>query len=125
MIRAMSDLDAVFAELHPLLARHAAALVLSRDEPGELQVDTRKVGPSGTPLSFGAVRTSASHVSLQLMPVASHPELLAELSAPLRELMKGKGSFQFTPETMSPELVEELSALVDAGLARYRADGLA
>jgi|GEM_PF-2643033 len=125
MIRAMSDLDAVFAELHPLLARHAAALVVSRDEPGGLQMDTRKVGPSGTPLSFGAVRTGPSNVSFQLMPVCSHPALLADVSEPLRARLKGKGSFEFTSETVSPELVEELSTLVDAGLARYRADGLA
>lgn len=67
---------------------------------------------------------SESHVSLQLMPVAGNPGVLAEVSAPLRELMTGRGAFACTPETMSPELVEQLSALVDAGLARYRADGL-
>jgi hypothetical protein len=73
---------------------------------------------------FGAVKTGSSHVSFHLMPVYSHPDLLNELSAALRERMHGTSCFTFTPGTLSPQLVEELSALVDAGLARYRADGL-
>jgi hypothetical protein len=125
MIRPLTDFADVFAQLRPLLARHAASLVVTCDEPGDLQIQTSRVGPSGTALTFGALRTGPSHVSFQLMPVCSHPQLLAEISEPLRERLQGKGSFNFTPETLSPELVDELSALVDAGLARYRADGLA
>ena len=115
----------MFAELHPLLARHAESLVVVSDEPGDLQVQTRRLGPSGTAMTFGAVRTHDDHVSFQLMAVYSHPALLEDLSEGLRERMRGKGSFDFTPATTTPELVEELSGLVDAGLARYRADGLA
>ncbi len=125
MIAAVEGLDDVFAELHPLLARHAQSLVVVSDEPGDLQVQTRRLGPSGTAMSFGALKTGEGSVSLQLMPVYSHPALLEELSDDLRARMRGKGSFEFTPQTISPALVEELSALVDAGLARYRADRLA
>ncbi len=121
----VEDLEDVFAALHPLLARHAESLVVVADEPGDLQVQTRRLGPSGTALSFGTLKTQDDSVRLQLMPVYSHPVLLEDLSDELRERMLGKAGFEFTPETITPELVEQLSALVDAGLARYRADRLA
>ncbi|MEA2195567.1 MAG: hypothetical protein QOG42_2001 [Solirubrobacteraceae bacterium] len=121
----MESLQDVFAELRPLLARHAESLVVVKDEPGDLQVQTRRVGPSGTAMSFGAVKTGEDAVTLQLMPVHSHPAVLEHLSAGLRERMQGKGSFAFTAQTLTPELLAELSELVDGGLARYRTDGLA
>jgi hypothetical protein len=121
----VDSLDDVFAALRPLLARHADVLVVAKDEPGDLQVHTRRLGPSGTALSFGALKTGADSVRFQLMPVHSHPGVLVDLSAELRERMRGGGTFEFTAQTISPELVEELSALVDGGLGVYRADGLA
>ena len=125
MISDVTDLDDVFAELRPLLARHAAVLAVARDEPGNIEVESKKITPSGTAMWFGAVKTGESAVSFHLMPVASHGGLLSDVSEDLRERMEGKGRFNFTADTLSPALVEELSALVDAGLARYRADGLA
>jgi hypothetical protein len=119
------DLDGVFAELRELLTRHAASLVVVRDEPGDVQLETRKTGPSGTTMWFGAVQTRADHVSVHLMPLQSHPDMLDGVSEPLRELMQGRSCFNVTPDGATPELLEELSALVDAGLARYRADRLA
>jgi len=125
MIAAVESLDDVFAALHPLLARHAEALNIVRDEPGDLQVQTRKLGPSGTAMAFGAVKLGAASVRFQLMPVHSHPAVIADLSPELRDRMSGGGSFELEPETLTPALLEELSALVDGGLAVYRADKLA
>jgi hypothetical protein len=119
------DLDGVFAELRELLMRHAASLVVVRDEPGDLQLETRKAGPSGTPMWFGAVQAREAYVSLHLMPLHSHPDMLDEVSEPLRALMQGRSCFNLRPDGAAPELLAELSALVDAGLARYRADRLA
>ena len=121
----METLDDVFAALHPLLARHADALNVVKDEPGDLQVQTRKLGPSGTPMSFGAVKVRTESVRFQLMPVHSHPAVIEHLSEPLRSRMRGGGTFELTPETLTPELHAELSALVDGALDRYRSDGLA
>ena len=39
--------------------------------------------------------------------------------------MQGRSCFAFTADSATPELLEELGALVDAGLARYQADKLA
>ena len=119
------DFDELFAELRPLIARHADALKVVRDDPGDFQVETTREGPSGTRMWFGAVQTRTSYVSLHLMPVYSHPDLLGGISDDLRARMQGKSCFNFTPKTASTELLGELSQLVDDGLARYRADGLA
>lgn len=119
------DFDELFEELRPLIARHADALKVVRDDPGDYQVETTREGPSGTRMWFGAVQTRTSYVSVHLMPVHSHPDLLGAVSDDLRARMHGKSCFDFTPETASPELIGELSQLVDDGLARYRADGLA
>jgi len=125
MIAPVESLDDVFAALHPLLAKHAQTLVVAADEPGDLQVLTRRVGPSGTAMSFGMLRTRADSVVLQVMPVASHPAVIELLSPELRERMQGHGSFALTPQTLTPELLDEIGALIDAGLARYQEDGLA
>lgn len=121
----MEDFDELFAELRPLLARHADALVVIRDEPDDYQVQTTRSGPSGTHMWFGAVQARSRYVSLHLMPVYSHPDLLAGVSDELRRRMHGKSCFNLTPHDATPGLLDELSELVDRGLERYRADGLA
>ena len=115
----------MFAQLRPLLTKHAESLVVIADEPGDLQLDTKRSGPSGTRMAFGALKTRADNVSLLFMPVYSHADLLDDVSDDLRERMVGRSAFTFTPDTISPGLLDELSALVDAGLDRYRADKLA
>lgn len=125
MIRRVEDFDALFAELRPLMDRHATSLKVIRDEPGDFQLETTKDGPSGTRMWFGAVQTRKSYVSFHLMPVYSHPDLLADVSDDLRARMQGKGCFNFTPKNATPDLLGELAQLVDRGVERYRSDGLA
>jgi len=120
----VEDVDELFAQLRPLLARHGSTLAVVRDEPGDYQVETARSGPSGTRMWFGAVQTRTGHVSVHVMPVYSHPDLLAGVSDALRERMQGKACFNFTPDDGTPELLGELSQLIDLGLERYRADGL-
>ena len=121
----MADLDDVFAQLRPLLTKHAESLVVISDEPGDLQLETKRSGPSGTRMAFGTLKTRADDVSLLFMPVYSHPDLLDGLGDELRALMVGRSAFTFPPDRVSPELLGELAKLVDAGLDRYRADKLA
>lgn len=119
------DVDELFAQLRPLIARHASALVVVRDDPGDFQVETTRSGLSGTRMWFGAVQARTSHVSVHLMPVHSHPDLLTGISDALLERLEGKSCFNFRPQDASAELLDELSQLVDRGIERYRADGLA
>ena len=125
MIAVVESLDDVFAALRPLLARHAESLRVTTDEPGDMQVQTKRVGPSGTAMLFGALRTGDEAVTFQLMPVNSHPAVIEHLTDELRARMRGPGSFLFTAQTLTDDVLAELSELVDGGLARYRADGLA
>ena len=119
------DFDELFAQLRPLIERHAWALAVVRDEPGDFQVQTTKAGPSGTHMWFGAVQTRASHVSVHVMPAYSHPDVMEGVSDDLRARMQGRSCFNFTPKTATPELLDELSQVIERGLERYRADGLA
>ncbi|HVF78260.1 MAG TPA: hypothetical protein VNA28_08170 [Solirubrobacteraceae bacterium] len=121
----MEGLDELFAALRALLERHAASLAVIRDEPDHYQVQANRAGPSGTHMWFGAVHKREGHVSVHLMPVQSHPDLLDSLSDELRERMEGRSCFNFTPQDATPKLLGELSELVDLGVERYRADGLA
>lgn len=121
----MEDVVELFAELRPLLARHASSLDVVCDEPDDYQLETTQSGPSGTRMWFGAVQARKEHVSFHLMPVCSHPELLDSVSDDLREQMFGRACFNLTPQNATPQLLGQLSELVDLGLDRYRADGLA
>ena len=86
------------------------------DEPGDLQLETKRSGPSGTPMAFGALKTRADNVDLLFMPVYSHADLLDGLSAELRALMIGRSAFTFTPDTTTPAVLDKLAALIHAGL---------
>ena len=125
MVGRVPDLDAVFAELRQVLADRTSPLVVLRDEAGDFQVESTKTDPRGKPMWFGAVQMRKRYVSFHLMPVYTHPDVLDGASDALLARMQGKSCFNFTATTATPELMAELSALVDTGLARYRAEGLA
>lgn len=120
----VEDLDELFAAVRPLLERHAAMLVVACDEPGDYQLDTLRAGPSGTAMHFGSVQRRADDVSFMFMPVLSHSALLGGLGDELRAVMQGRANFSLTPHNATPELLEELSKLVEKGFERYSLDGL-
>lgn len=117
----MSDLAAVYADLHAILAPYAARLDTTRDDGTELYVDTRHVQKNRKPLFFGAVQWRKRYVSFHLMPVYVQPELLATASPQLKARMQGKSCFNFAER--DPALFKELAALVEAGYASYRRQG--
>ena len=117
----MPDLNAVCAELRPIMAPYAAKLDPKKDDAGELYVDTRHIQKNKQPLFFGAVQLKRSFVSFHLMPVYIRPELLQGLSAGLRSRMQGKSCFNFS--TVDKPLFTELTALTKAGFASYKEQG--
>lgn len=117
----MSDLAAVYADLHAILAPYAARLVTTRDDGTELYVDTRHVQKNRKPLFFGAVQWRKRYVSFHLMPVYVQPELLATASPQLKARMQGKSCFNFAAP--DAPLYAELAALVAAGYDSYRRQG--
>jgi len=121
--KATDAFDDVFRALRAILRRHARALAVSKDVPGNLYVNTRKPHPNGGPMFFGAVRRGKAYVSYHLMPLYGVPALRDGLSPALRKRMQGKSCFNFRkPE---PELFDELDALTKRGLDAFRKAGYA
>lgn len=100
---------ALFVALRKILRTHEAALTAVRDVPGEYELAERAVGAAGKPRFFGAVRTSRSHTTFLLAPLAGNAALLESMSEHLRARLEGPSSFQF--KTIEPGLFEELSEL--------------
>lgn len=117
----MADLIPVFTALRTMMAPYAARLAVTRDDAGELYINTHHIHTNKQPLFFGAVQLKRTYVSFHLMPVYVHPALLAGLSPALRARMQGKSCFNF--RKADPALFRELSALTKAGYAFYRAQG--
>ena len=117
----MPDLNPVFLELKSILAPYAVQLDTKKDDDSELYLDTRHIQKNKKPLFFGAVQRKKSFVSIHLMPVYTHPELLDGLSPALKKRMQGKSCFNFA--SVEPELLQELAALTRASYASYEAQG--
>ena len=117
----MSELAAVFAELHKIMAPYAAKLEVKRDDNEELYVDTRHIQKNKKPLFFGAVQVKKSYVSFHLMPLYLKPELLDSASPELKARMQGKSCFNF--KVSDPAMLKELSALTKSAFASYKEQG--
>ena len=117
----MPDLAPVYAELHRLLAPYAEQLVVKRDDPSELYLDTRHLQKNKTPLFFGAVQLKKAYVSFHLMPVYLKPELLSAVSPQLKARMQGKSCFNF--KASEPALFKELATLTRSAFASYKEQG--
>jgi hypothetical protein len=118
---------ALFVALRKILRAHEAALVVARDVPGDYELTERAsgvsgaAGVSGKPRFFGGVRTSRSHTTFLLAPLAGNAALVDAMSEHLRARMEGNASFQF--KTIEPGLFEELAALTASCLAALPAAG--
>ena len=110
----------IFAELRSVMLRVAGDLVVVRDGPGDLHIDTRHIMKNKKPLFFGAVNIKKRYVGYHLMPVYVSPGLLDDVSGPLRARMQGKSCFNFTHRDSA--LFEELAQLTKAGYDFYRGE---
>jgi hypothetical protein len=116
------DAAAVFSAIRPLFAKHEAACVVLHDEPGRYYLGSHEVrAKDGYRTWFGGVEVKKTYVSAHLIPVYVHPDLLDAASAALRRRMQGKSCFNF--KSVEAELITELGSLIDAGAARFKADG--
>ena len=116
------DPGPIFTSIRRLFAKHEAACVVLHDEPYRYYLGTNEVrAKDGYRTWFGGVEIKKLYVSAHLIPVYVHSDLLSGISDPLKRRMQGKSCFNF--KVASPELFEELGGLVDAGAARFKADG--
>ncbi len=123
--------EAVFDQLKAIMAPYAERLVVVTDEPDHFFLDepdhfflnTAHIMKNKQPPFFGAVQIKKRYVSYHLMPVYAFPDLLLDLSEPLKKRMQGKSCFNFTT-LLAPLLAEELARLTTAGFDRYRQEGI-
>ena len=121
-MKTKEQFEATFAALKAILKKYEPGMVVQTDEPGCYSLNTGKTHKK-KPVMFVAVRLGKSYVSFHLMPVYCCPELLEELSEPLRARMQGKACFNF--KTVDPALVEELALLTEQALEKFRKAGFA
>lgn len=111
----------VFADLKPVLAKHAKRLKVKTDSAVEYTVVSKTPSPfpqhKGQPLSFGCVKVGKAYVSFHLLPLYMNPAIAVPPA--LKKRMQGKACFNFkaSPE---PELLAELKQLTDVALKDWK-----
>jgi hypothetical protein len=112
----MSDFDAVFAALKPVLEKQSSRLAVKTDTPIEYALVTKTVSPfpqhKGHPMDFGSIRMGKAYVSFHLMPLYMCDPLLAKIPETLTKRMQGKTCFNFK-EVPDPAVLKELKALTE------------
>ncbi len=112
----------VFKTLRALFNVHAHKCVVLYDEPMRYYLGTHEVRQKdGYPTDFGGVEIKKAYVSVHLMPVYVHPEILECLSPELKKRMQGKSCFNFKKH--DPLLFDELADLIRIGVSRFEQDG--
>ena len=116
MTSTTGDLGALEARLRALLDPYTARLVPSTiyGVPTMRRADAK---PSNW---FAFVKPAARHVSLFLLPMHTHPELLDALSPGLRRCVTGKSALTFG--SMSDQDVGELERLLARAYDAYLAE---
>jgi hypothetical protein len=110
-----ADLGALERRLGALLEPYATRLVPSTiyGLPTMRRADAK---PSDW---FAFVKPAANHVSLAVLPIHAHPELLDPLSPGLRRCVTGRSTLTF--RSISDQDVGELEALLARAYAVYAA----
>ena len=110
-----ADLGALERRLGALLEPYAARLVPSTiyGLPTMRRADAK---PSNW---FAFVKPASHHVSLSLLPIHDHPELLDPLSPGLRRCVTGRSTLTF--RSISDQDIGELEALLARAYAVYAA----
>lgn len=90
------DFESAFVAMRELLLRAAPGMIVARDAPGDLLLQTPELDPkTGKPAFFAAVTLKKAYVAFHLMPLYYRPELLADISVELDKRRQGKSCFNF------------------------------
>ena len=116
-----TDFQAVYHALRELMIPFADKLIVVRDEPGSLYLDTHHVMKHKKPLFFGAIEIKKRYVSYHLMPIYVERSLLDNISDELRKRMQGKSCLNFVK--IDRDLFAELGELTGAGHRFYKQEG--
>jgi hypothetical protein len=111
------DFEPVFAQLRDIMARHASALTVKADTPGNYYVNSTKPY-NKKDLFFGAVQAKKNYVSFHLFALYMFPELVKSVSPELKKRMQGKACFNFV--SVDEGLFGELAALTRKGFEEFQ-----
>lgn len=109
----------VYEQLRSLMIRSAVPMLVRRDEPEAIDLDAPWPNPTkpAQPMWFGSVRRGKRYVSVHVMALYTHAELLASVPPELANRMQGKTCFNFTK--IDPRQFEALEALITTAAALY------
>lgn len=116
-----AELAKIFARSREILLTHSQALVLVRDEPGNIYLDAPYQMKNGKPLFFAAAAIRKQYVAFHLMPVYVFPDLLDVVPAELERRRHGKSCFNI--RQFDDTVFAALERLTARGISRYRRAG--
>ena len=113
-----AELEAVFAALRKIMARHAGSFVVEADADDRYMLAAGWSLKRKRHITAGGVEIQKHYVSYHLIPIYACPDLQRGLSPALRKRMQGKSCFNFT--SVDPALMQELDQLTEVGFERFR-----
>ena len=119
------ELQPIFNELKPFLARYHPPLRSKRDEPvcydlwsiKDLVIEGRK----RKEIFFAGLIIQKGYVGFYFMPVYAEPEIWLLFKPELLRLLKGKSCFHI--KKLTPELLQQIAEALDQGYRLYQARG--
>ena len=112
-------LDDTYVAVRAMLARAATGMEAVNERPDGVTLLADWLNPAKPTerMWFGAAARKKAYVSVHLMPVYSHPSLLADISPALKKRQQGKSCFNL--KSPDPTLLAELEALTRKAAALY------
>ncbi|MEM7765132.1 MAG: DUF1801 domain-containing protein [Pseudomonadota bacterium] len=109
--------EALFKKLKALFRPYAKDMIVKTDTPTNFYLEETQ--SADKPTMFGAVQIKKNYISVHLMPVYCHPELLDDIPDELRKRMQGKSCFNFKKPDDVPW--DALKALVASSYSALKA----
>ncbi len=108
----------VFSRLKTVMQEAAPSMLVKTDTADNYYLEVPKTDPKDKDLFFGAVQLKKNYVSYHLVPLYMFPELIQDMSEPLKKRMQGKACFNFT--TLDETLLTELAELTRTALKQVQ-----
>jgi hypothetical protein len=121
----MSDLQAIFDAIKPLLQAYQPPLVPKRDEAGYFDLWSLKPvvidGRKKKEVYFAGLIIQKSYVGFYFMPIYAETDLKTVFKPELLKLLKGKSCFHV--KKLDDELLRQIAAALKIGYALYQERG--
>ena len=121
----MSDLQAIFDAIKPLLQAYQPPLVPKRDEAGYFDLWSLKPvvidGRKKKEVYFAGLIIQKSYVGFYFMPIYAETDLKTVFKPELLKLLKGKSCFHV--KKLDAELLRQIAAALKIGFELYQERG--